>query len=179
METFIEIQKTLDYVNGTTTPAPKAPFTHPINWQLVQSIPAGQKVRIITGKGEIVLQLNVNDAPGSVANFVELVRKGFYDGKQIHRVAPNFVVQDGCPRGDGWGSTEYNIRSEFSPNRFSAGAVGLASAGKDTESCQWFITHTATPHLDGRYTNFAQVLKGMDVVHRLGIGDKIESVVMY
>ncbi len=179
-ETFIELQKTINYVTGNTDiEVPESDFTQPINWQLVQSIPANQKVRIITSKGEIMLQLDVNSAPGSVANFVTLARKGFYDGKTMHRVVPNFVVQGGCPRGDGWGSTDYNIRSEFAPDRFLQGSVGLASAGKDTESCQWFITHTATPHLDGRYTNFAQVIKGMDVVHRLEIGDKIESVVLY
>jgi cyclophilin family peptidyl-prolyl cis-trans isomerase len=86
------------------------------------------------------------------------------------------VALGGCPRGDGYGSTDYSIRSEFAPLRYQVGSVGLASAGKDTESCQWFITHVPTPHLDGRYTIFAQVTKGMEVVNRLEIGDEIQRV---
>ncbi|OUJ73303.1 peptidylprolyl isomerase [Hymenobacter crusticola] len=139
-------------------------------------MPASQRATVRTSKGTIVFQLLVNEAPGSVASFVELTRQGFYNGKTIHRVVPNFVAQGGCPRGDGWGSTDYNIRSEFADLRYGEGAVGLASAGKDTESCQWFITHSPTPHLDGRYTIFAQVVSGMDVVSRLEIGDRIERV---
>ena len=118
----------------------------------------------------------MEDAPGSVASFVELVRSGFYNGKSFHRVVPNFVVQGGDPRGDGWGSVDYNLRSEFADLRYGAGAVGLASAGKDTESCQWFITHAPAPHLDGRYTIFAQVVGGLEVVEKLEIGDKIEQI---
>jgi cyclophilin family peptidyl-prolyl cis-trans isomerase len=129
-----------------------------------------------TSKGPIVFQLLVEAAPGSVASFVELIEQGFYNGKNFHRVVPNFVAQGGCPRGDGWGSADYNLRSEFADLRYGAGAVGLASAGKDTESCQWFITHAPTPHLDGRYTIFAQVVSGMNVVSSLEISDGIERV---
>ncbi|ALJ01190.1 hypothetical protein DC20_04305 [Rufibacter tibetensis] len=123
-----------------------------------------------------MFELLVEDAPGSVANFVELLEQGFYNGKNYHRVVPNFVAQGGCPRGDGWGSTDYAIRSEFADLNYLEGYVGMASAGKDTESCQWFITHSPTPHLDGKYTIFARVIKGMDVVHQLNIGDTIEKV---
>ncbi|AKQ47725.1 peptidylprolyl isomerase [Rufibacter radiotolerans] len=135
-----------------------------------------QKARLKTSKGDIIFELLVEDAPGSVANFVELLEKGFYNGKNFHRVVPNFVAQGGCPRGDGWGSTDYAIRSEFADLNYLEGYVGMASAGKDTESCQWFITHSPTPHLDGKYTIFAKVVKGMDVVHQLNIGDRIEKV---
>ena len=178
LEAWLALQQTLDYLqNKPATPTPVATAaSHPIDWAVVRSVPAQQRVLVSTTKGEVLMQLRVADAPGSVASFVELVRQGFYNGKSFHRVVPNFVVQGGDPRGDGSGSTDYNLRSEFGDLRYGEGAVGLASAGKDTESCQWFITHTPTPHLDGRYTIFAQVVKGMDVVHRLDIGDRIVRV---
>lgn len=178
LEAWQALQQTLDYLNNkpaTPTPVAKA-ASHPINWEVVRTIPTQQRVLLTTSKGDITMQLHVNDAPGSVASFVDLVRQGFYNGKTFHRVVPSFVAQGGCPRGDGSGSTDYNLRSEFGDLRYGEGAVGLASAGKDTESCQWFITHAPTPHLDGRYTIFAQVVQGMDVAQRLDIGDKIVRV---
>ncbi|MBC3540064.1 peptidylprolyl isomerase [Rufibacter sediminis] len=177
IETYLELQKTLDYLEGkTSAPTPATPFSHPINWATVNKLQKNQKIRLQTSKGDITFELLVEDAPGSVANFVELLEKGFYNGKNYHRVVPNFVAQGGCPRGDGWGSTDYAIRSELADLNYLEGYVGMASAGKDTESCQWFITHSPTPHLDGKYTIFARVVKGMDVVHRLNIGDAIEKV---
>ncbi len=177
METNIELQKTIDYLSGkTTTSQPQNPFTHPIDWALVQTIAADQQALIRTAKGDIVLQLFVEDAPGSVANFVELANKNFFDSLYFHRVVPNFVAQGGDKRGDGWGSSDYSIRSEFAPLNYLEGYVGMASAGKDTESNQWFITHSPTPHLDGRYTIFAKVIQGMDVVHQLKVGDQIIAV---
>jgi cyclophilin family peptidyl-prolyl cis-trans isomerase/HEAT repeat protein len=177
METNIELQKTLDYLNNKSeSTTPQNPFTHPINWALVKTIPADQQVVIRTEKGAITLQLFVEDAPGSVANFVELTRQGFFDSLYFHRVVPNFVAQGGDKRGDGWGSSDYSIRSEFAPLRYGEGYVGMASAGKDTESNQWFITHSPTPHLDGRYTIFAKVVAGMEVVHQLEVGDRILDV---
>ncbi|MHC2993683.1 peptidylprolyl isomerase [Pontibacter sp. HJ8] len=137
-----------------------------------------QQVLIKTEKGDITLQLFVEDAPGSVANFVELTKQQFFDGLYFHRVVPNFVAQGGDKRGDGWGSSDYSIRSEFAPLHYREGYVGMASAGKDTESNQWFITHSPAPHLDGRYTIFAKVVKGMEVVHQLEVGDKIMSVAL-
>jgi cyclophilin family peptidyl-prolyl cis-trans isomerase/HEAT repeat protein len=176
METNIELQRTLDYLNNKESVTPENPFTHPIDWTLVATIPTNQQVELQTEKGLIVLELFVEDAPGSVANFVELTKKNFFDGLYFHRVVPNFVAQGGDKRGDGWGSSEYSIRSEFAPLHYREGYVGMASAGKDTESNQWFITHSPAPHLDGRYTIFAKVVEGMDVVHQLKIGDKINYV---
>jgi cyclophilin family peptidyl-prolyl cis-trans isomerase/HEAT repeat protein len=158
------------------SPEVKNEFNHPIDWTLVKTIPADQKVLIKTGKGDVVIRLLVEEAPGSVANFVQLVNSHYFDSKNFHRVVPNFVIQGGCNRGDGWGSEDYSIRSEFSMRRYTEGSVGMASAGKDTEGTQWFITHSPTPHLDGRYTIFAVVEKGMDVVHRIEVGDLIEKV---
>ncbi|WP_187260941.1 peptidylprolyl isomerase [Pontibacter beigongshangensis] len=177
METNMELQKTIDFLNGkTTSQPPQNPYTHPVNWKLVKNIPTDQLVTIRTGKGDIQLQLLVEDAPGTVANFVELTQQGFFNGLSFHRVVPNFVVQGGDKRGDGWGSSDYAIRSEFTLLRFREGSVGMASAGKDTESNQWFITHSPTPHLDGRYTIFAKVVQGMEVVHQLEVGDAILGV---
>ncbi|TXK52089.1 hypothetical protein FVR03_02160 [Pontibacter qinzhouensis] len=179
METNIELQKTIDFLSGkTASEPPKNPFTHPINWALVKTIPTEQLVKIKTGKGDIRMQLLVEEAPGTVANFVELTRQGFFNGLSFHRVVPNFVVQGGDKRGDGWGSSDYSIRSEFAPLKFQEGYVGMASAGKDTESNQWFITHSPTPHLNGRYTIFAKVVDGMEVVHQLLVGDAILGVEM-
>ncbi|MHA6247014.1 peptidylprolyl isomerase [Pontibacter sp. CAU 1760] len=177
METNIELQKTLDYLNNRPESIlPKNPFTHPIDWSLVRTIPADQQAVLHTEKGEIILQLFVEDAPGTVANFVALARQDFFDSLYFHRVVPNFVAQGGDKRGDGWGSSDYAIRSEFAPLRYMEGYVGMASAGKDTESNQWFITHSPTPHLDGRYTIFAKVIGGMFVVHQLEVGDRILDI---
>jgi cyclophilin family peptidyl-prolyl cis-trans isomerase/HEAT repeat protein len=179
IEAWQSIQQTLDKLEKAPkpTPTPLATATqHPIDWAVVQGVPLGQQVRLRTSKGIILLELKPNEAPGAVASFVTLIKQHFYDNLYFHRVVPNFVAQGGDPRGDGNGSAPYNLRSEFGDLRYEEGSVGLASAGKDTESCQFFITHTPTPHLDGRYPIFAQVVGGMDVVHKLDIGDQILGV---
>ncbi len=181
IEPWIALQQTLDKLEKAPTPTPIPRGTasqHPIDWAVVQSVPVGQRVRLTTTQGVIELELKVAEAPGSVASFVTLVRQHFYDGLYFHRVVPNFVAQGGDPRGDGSGSTPYTLRSELAPLNYGAGAVGLASAGKDTESCQFFITHLPTPHLDGRYPIFAQVVSGLDVVQRLDIGDRITTATL-
>ena len=125
------------------------------------------------------MELLVNNAPISVANFINLARIGFFNGKIFHRVVPNFVAQTGCPRGDGYGSLDFTISSELTPmHYFTEGVVGMASAGNHTECSQWFITHSPTLHLDPNYTIFARVTEGMNVVHQLGVGDVMESVVI-
>jgi cyclophilin family peptidyl-prolyl cis-trans isomerase/HEAT repeat protein len=172
IEALTPLENALARVEGR---AP-GPLTNPFDWSLVKRIPSDQRVLIETNKGKIVLQLFVDETPGTVANFVGLIERGYFNGKAFHRVVPNFVVQTGCNRGDGWGSEDYSIRSEFSERKFTMGSVGMASAGKDTEGTQWFITHSPTPHLDGRYTNFATVVSGMDVVHQLEVGDTILSM---
>jgi cyclophilin family peptidyl-prolyl cis-trans isomerase/HEAT repeat protein len=181
IEPWIALQQTLDKLENAPTPTPVPRGTasqHPIDWAVVQSVPVGQRVRLTTTQGTIELELKVVEAPGAVASFVSLVRQHFYDGLYFHRVVPNFVAQGGDPRGDGSGSTPYTLRSELGPLVYGAGAVGLASAGKDTESCQFFVTHLPTPHLDGRYPIFAQVTSGLDVVQRLDIGDRITAATL-
>ena len=144
-----------------------------LNWETIGPIRQNTRVLIETTKGDFVAELYVNQAPQTVASFLELLGSGYFEGKSFHRVVPNFVVQGGCSRGDGWGALEYAIRTEVSTLRFDTGALGMASAGKDTEGAQWFITHSPTPQLDGRYTVFGQVVSGMEVVHLLEKGDLI------
>jgi cyclophilin family peptidyl-prolyl cis-trans isomerase len=146
------------------------------DWNLLESILPEQRVRITTNKGEIIIELMKEHAAFTVLNFVKLIKNNFYDGLCFHRVVSNFVVQGGDPRGDGWGGPGYTMRTEVSLVNYDRGSCGMASAGKDTEGCQFFITHICTPHLDGRYTIFARVVKGMEVVDRLQIGDTIQSV---
>jgi cyclophilin family peptidyl-prolyl cis-trans isomerase len=177
IESLQPLTEAIAYFEGRPKPiALKNTYNHPIPWELVRTIPGDQKVRVKTARGEIVLRLFVEETPGSVGNFVQLVRQKYFDGKFVHRVVPNFVTQTGCNRGDGYGSEAFSIRSEFSRRRYSTGSVGMASAGKDTEGTQWFITHSPTPHLDGRYTLFAEVVKGQNIVDQLQVGDTIETV---
>jgi cyclophilin family peptidyl-prolyl cis-trans isomerase/HEAT repeat protein len=146
------------------------------DWSLLERVSTKTRLIVETEKGVIELVLFSQDAPFTVVSVLKLVSKGFYDGLTFHRVVPNFVVQGGDPRGDGWGGPGYSIRTEVSERVYERGSVGIASSGKDTEGSQFFITHSPTPHLDGRYTIFAKVVKGMEVVDALQIGDGIKSV---
>ena len=176
-EILQSLQQAIDYFEGVETPTPVAnEFNHPIDWDFVATIDAEQMVKLTTEKGDIILRMLVNDSPGSVANFMALADTGYYSPSIFHRVVPNFVAQGGDPRGDGWGGEDYSIRSEIGPLRYQTGSVGMASSGKDTEGVQWFITHSPTPHLDGRYSIFAVVSSGMEVVHQLELGDEIISI---
>jgi cyclophilin family peptidyl-prolyl cis-trans isomerase/HEAT repeat protein len=129
-----------------------------------------------TQRGTIEIELAVLDAPLTVSNFVELARRGFFNGVGIHRVVPDFVVQDGDPRGDGEGGPGYTIRDEINQRPFLRGTVGMALDWKDTGGSQFFITHSPQPHLDGRYTVFGHVVIGMEVVDRIQPGDVIREV---
>ena len=131
---------------------------------------------IDTSRGTIQLELAVLDAPRTVANFIALARKNYFRGVQLHRVVPDFVVQDGDPRGDGEGGPGYTIRDEINQRPYLRGTVGMALDWADTGGSQFFITHSPQPHLDGRYTVFGQVISGMDVVDRLQQWDTIERI---
>lgn len=135
-----------------------------------------QAVEIVTPRGTIRISLFPRAAPLTCWNFTRLAESGFYDGGNWHRVVPNFVVQDGCPRGDGWGGPGYQIRCEINEHRYGRGAVGMALSGKDTGGSQFFITHSPQPHLDGRYTVFGRVDAGIEVVNLLMQGDRIDSI---
>jgi cyclophilin family peptidyl-prolyl cis-trans isomerase len=163
--------------NGLPPIAPRAPvYNHPIDRAKLRALQQGQRYRIVTTKGEIIIATNVNECPGSSLAFDSLVTAGYYNGKAFHRLVPNFVVQGGCPRGDGYGGMHWTLRTEIGRTPFTRGSVGLASAGRDTESCQFFITHSAAPHLDGRYTRFGEVVSGMDVVWSQQVGDIMQRV---
>jgi HEAT repeat protein len=134
--------------------------------------------RLKTSRGEIEIELFGDDATQTAATFISLARSGFYKGLTFHRVVPNFVAQGGCPRGDGWGDPGYTIRAEVNRHKYTRGAVGIADSGKDTGGSQFFITHSTQPHLDGRYTIFGRVTKGMDVVDELDQGDTFDAVIL-
>ncbi len=144
---------------------------------LLRSLPPLVRVRLLTSRGEIGIELDRDAAPFTTVSIVNLcVHRRFYRGLTFHRVVPNFVVQGGDPRGDGWGGPGYSIRSEFSPVPFGTGTVGIASAGKDTEGSQFFITHSPQPHLDGRYTVVGRVVAGLNVVDMIQVGDTIDDM---
>lgn len=130
-----------------------------------------------TEKGTITLELFDQDAPNTVKNFVDLSNKGFYDGLNFHRVIPNFVIQGGCPNGDGRGGPGYTIKCETAgnPHKHQAGSLSMAHAGKDTGGSQFFICHSPQPHLDGKHTVFGKT-EDMDVVNAIRPGDRILSV---
>ena len=152
--------------------APIAPYDDPT----LAAPPNSPHVFIETAKGTIEFELAVLDAPQTARSFVALARKGFFNGLQVHRVVPNFVMQDGDPRGDGEGGPGYTIRDELSERPYLRGTVGMALSWKDTGGSQFFITHSPQPHLDGRYTAFGHVVNGMDVVDRIQVGDTIVRI---
>jgi cyclophilin family peptidyl-prolyl cis-trans isomerase/HEAT repeat protein len=145
---------------------------NPIEWRLLDSLPANPIVTLRTTKGDIKLSLSTIHAPASVSNFLRLIQQDYYHDKYFYRVAPNFVIQgveslDHDPVG-------FTIRSELPPLHFdSEGLLGMASLGNHTESTQFFITHSPALHLDGNYTIFGRVTEGMEVVHQIQVGDQL------
>ncbi len=178
LEAYDALYKAITVIDPATD-IKKRKITTPrsIDFQTLQKLPPSPTAVVRTPRGTIKMLLLTRNAPISVANFVNLTRSGFFNGKVFHRVVPNFVIQTGCPRGDGYGSLDFTISSELTPMHYNAdGFVGMASAGNHTECSQWFITQSPTPHLDPNYTIFAQVIDGMDVVNLMEVGDTIESI---
>jgi HEAT repeat protein/cyclophilin family peptidyl-prolyl cis-trans isomerase len=134
------------------------------------------QIYIDTDRGSIQVELAMLDAPLTVDNFVTLARKGYFNGLSIHRVVPNFVIQDGDPRGDGEGGPGYTIRDELNERSYVRGAVGMALDWRDTGGSQFFITHSPQPHLDAKYTIFGRVIGGMDVVDAIQQWDVIRRI---
>ena len=127
--------------------------------------------------GEIRMEFYPADAPKTVENFVTLAKKGFYNGLTFHRVVPDFVVQGGCPKGNGTGGPGYQIKAEFNKQKHLRGSVAMArSQHPDSAGSQFYITYGATPHLDGNYTVFGKVVSGMEHVDRIKQGDKMKTV---
>ena len=133
---------------------------------------------VVTSKGSFTIEFLPVDAPMTVDNFVQLARKGYFNGITFHRVVPNFVIQGGDPRGDGNGGPGYSIRCEINEVPYERAAVGMALSGKDTGGSQSFVTHSPQPHLDGGYTIFGRVIRGMEVVDNIARGDIIRRVVV-
>jgi peptidyl-prolyl cis-trans isomerase B (cyclophilin B) len=126
---------------------------------------------------QVRIEFFPDDAPKTVENFVTLAKKGFYDGLSFHRVVPDFVVQGGCPKGDGTGGPGYQIKAEFNKHKHLRGTVAMArSQHADSAGSQFYITYGATPHLDNNYTVFGKVVEGMEHVDRIKQGDRMTSV---
>ena len=159
-------------IRPATTPRP----VDDPEWRALVTPSFSPHAFIETDKGIIEIELAITEAPVTVANFMTLARKGFFDGTGIHRVVPDFVVQDGDPRGDGEGGPGYSIRDEINQRPYLRGTVGMALDWEDTGGSQFFITHSPQPHLDARYTVFGHVVNGIDVVDRLVQWDVIRSV---
>ena len=133
---------------------------------------------IDTSRGTIKLNLYDGKAPKTVANFEKLAKQGFYNGLKFHRVIDNFMVQTGCPQGTGTGGPGYKFADEFHPDlrHKGPGVLSMANAGPNTNGSQFFITHVATPHLDGKHSVFGQVISGQDVVDTIQKGDVMNKV---
>lgn len=165
---------------GAATDLPLAHYVEVVRWSSAPIAALVQVHRPGFPPARFSLRLDAKDAPLVVKNFVDLANEKFYDGNVVHRVVPNFVVQDGDPRGDGYGGPGWAIRDAFGHRPFLAGAVGMASDGKDTAGSQWFVTLSAQPHLDGRYTVFGEVTQNLaGVVAQIAPGDYIVGIRPY
>ena len=136
---------------------------------------------IKTEKGNMFVELYDNDTPITVENFVKLAKSGFYNGLTFHRVIPNFVIQGGCPKGDGTGGPGYSIPCELSgQNQYhDRGVLSMAHAGRNTGGSQFFICHSRqnTAHLDRNHTCFGRVIQGLEVIDSIRPGDKINEII--
>ena len=137
---------------------------------------------IHTEKGNMKVEFYDDAAPETVANFVKLSKEGFYDGLNFHRVLPDFVIQGGCPDGNGMGGPGYSIKCETSGDKqyHDTGVLSMAHAGKDTGGSQFFVCHSRnnTAHLDGVHTCFGIVTEGVEVINQISQGDNIEKIVI-
>jgi len=133
---------------------------------------------IATSKGTIRLELFADKVPNTVANFEKLAAKGFYDGLKFHRVIADFMIQTGCPKGTGTGGPGYTFADEFHPKlkHDGPGVLSMANAGPNTNGSQFFITHVATPWLDGKHSVFGRVIEGQKVVNAIQQGDVMTKV---
>jgi len=133
---------------------------------------------IVTNRGTIRLKLHADKAPSTVANFEKLVGEGFYNGLKFHRVLPDFMIQTGCPKGTGTGGPGYTFKDEFHKDlkHTGPGVLSMANAGPNSNGSQFFITHVATPWLDGKHSVFGLVIEGQKVVDAIKQGDVMQKV---
>ena len=157
-----------------------AAFTLAIAALPAQSEESMKDIRIIvkTDKGDIEGVLYPSKAPVTVANFLNLAKRGYYDGLKFHRVIPDFMIQGGDPTGTGSGGPGYRFEDECTPElkHDKPGIFSMANAGPGTNGSQFFVTHVPTPWLDGKHTVFGSVTKGQDIVNAVAAGDKIKSI---
>jgi peptidylprolyl isomerase len=159
-------------IDVTLTGEDATPSTVAMDWEHLARVGAHPTLVLETTRGVIEVRLDTESAPQTVQMLTRTAAGGRYNGVPFHRVVPNFVVQGGDHfRRDGYGGPDVPIRSEFNRLRYRTGTAGMASSGKDTEGVQFFLTHSPTPHLDGRYTVFGQVVAGQVVVDALLQGD--------
>ncbi|MEP7234498.1 MAG: peptidylprolyl isomerase, partial [Ignavibacteriota bacterium] len=150
----------------------------PIDWKTIESIP--DTFLISTQYGFMFLKPHTFETPLTCLNMYNLAKANFFANNYIHRVVPNFVIQSGDNTGTGEGGPGYAIRTEIAPIRYDdMGVVGMASSGKDTEGSQWFITHCPTPHLNTRYTIWADIVKGRENIEKYMLNDQITNIVPY
>jgi peptidyl-prolyl cis-trans isomerase B (cyclophilin B) len=140
------------------------------------------QVKISTAKGDMIVELYDNETPVTTGNFKKLISEGFYNGLNFHRVIPNFVIQGGCPNGNGAGGPGYNIECEVDADKqyHDKGVLSMAHAGRNTGGSQFFICHSRdnTSHLDRNHTCFGKVVEGLDVIDAIQQGDKIVEITM-
>lgn len=171
------LRNALDYLRTGQEPSTKLFPTKPTEWSLLAQFNIEPLALMHTSKGVIQLRLLPGQAPATVANFIELAQNGFYNNKYFYRVVPNFVIQGAASSGHD--PVGFTIPSELPHVHFDQeGYLGMASSGNHTESTQFFITHSPTPHLDGNYTLFGRVEEGMEVVHEILEGDRIVEVLI-
>ncbi len=179
--TILSEQQTENINNGTSKERPDASqedqtaMTSEQTAKIVDDKTLPQ-VLIKTDKGDIKLELYEDDAPNTVANFINLIEKGYYNGLTFHRVIADFMIQTGDPTGTGAGGPGYSFKDEFSSRKHQTGTLSMANRGPNTNGSQIFITHKPTPWLDGKHTVFGQVLEGQDVVDKIEQGDKMLKV---
>ena len=160
---------------GTTPALAQAP--KPAQPAPAAQAKAPEAVITLEKGGEIRIEFFPENAPKTVANFVTLAKRGFYNGLTFHRVVPNFVVQGGCPKGNGTGGPGYTVPAEFNAQKHVRGTVAMArSQHPDSAGSQFYICYGPTPHLDGNYTVFGHVVAGMEHVDRIQQGDRMASV---
>jgi cyclophilin family peptidyl-prolyl cis-trans isomerase len=166
---------------GSPPPVSLAPSAGSPEWALrFEAERAGEPppvVRLRTSKGDVLLRLFPDEAPLAVESFLRLASQRFYDGLLFHRVVPNWVVQGGDPRGDGWGGyRDRFLLDQFTRRPFLRGTLGVPTSGTDTGGCQIFVCLVPAPNLDSRYTAFGEVTEGLDVLDRIEIGDVIAGI---
>jgi cyclophilin family peptidyl-prolyl cis-trans isomerase len=169
-------QKTIPLSLPVLFPDLGKPGSYRLTWSLPPFVdPAPAEIHVVpayasilTTFGPIVIEFHPEDAPKTVLNFVKLSRQGFYNGLTFHRIIPGFMMQGGCPRGDGMGDAGYKIKAEFNARKHVAGTVSMArSNDPDSAGSQFFICFAPTSHLDGKYTAFAEVVRGMEVAKKV------------